>query len=335
MPLFCYISGLIITIVSDLAIANNVLRDNGGATAGFSLLLIWGIGFLYYGLSNYKKHLKWVTIAFFFVVGCLMLFSDPKFMEQVKIEEMVNADELSEDEHPYTEVGAGGAMMWTSGIFLLFTGSLEKKYAKENKKLKGNSNKTSGTAIPAGTTQTYSRISNQSVIVMKQADLDNLLYYKVPDVQNLSQFSMSDVDAISAIPVNKEKGTLFENYCARLLVLNGFSNVQVVGGTGDLGADIIAWKGRKKWVVQCKCYQSTVPYQAYQQTLSARITVGASEAALLTNSHFSKQTLRVAPEQQIYLWDRGKLQQFIDNANEVLRKKNGLPVINTNEKIHF
>ncbi len=135
------------------------------------------------------------------------------------------------------------------------------------------------------------------------------------------EFSMDDIDQISNITGKKMKGDLFEQYCARLLELNMFSNVQVVGGSGDLGADIIAWKGNRKYCIQCKCYSNTVPYHALEQTVTARKNVGASEAILLSNNYFSKQTRQIAPEHQIVLWDRDKLAKLIDNANAVLESK--------------
>ena len=80
-------------------------------------------------------------------------------------------------------------------------------------------------------------------------------------------------------------------------------------------------KGSRKCVIQCKCYQNTVPYHALEQTVTARKNVGAGEGIILTNNYFSEQTKRVAPEHQIYLWDRDKLQELIDNANEVVANK--------------
>ena len=138
------------------------------------------------------------------------------------------------------------------------------------------------------------------------------------DIEKITFFSMKHIDTISQIKGKKEKGDLFERYCAKLLEYNGFKNIQVVGGRGDLGADIIAWKGSRKFVIQCKCYQGSVPYHALEQTVTARKNVNAGEGIILTNSYFTEQTKTIAPEHQIYLWDRNKLQKLIDDANEVI-----------------
>lgn len=44
----------------------------------------------------------------------------------------------------------------------------------------------------------------------------------------------------------------FERDVARALILAGFEDVRVVGGSNDKGADILGVKGGKIWVVQCK-----------------------------------------------------------------------------------
>lgn len=44
----------------------------------------------------------------------------------------------------------------------------------------------------------------------------------------------------------------FERDVARLLIANGFSDVRVVGGSGDRGADVLGRKNDELWVVQCK-----------------------------------------------------------------------------------
>jgi superfamily II DNA or RNA helicase len=54
----------------------------------------------------------------------------------------------------------------------------------------------------------------------------------------------------------------FERDVARLLLHNGFSDVRVVGKTGDKGADILAEKKGELWVVQCKHTTTSYPPKA-------------------------------------------------------------------------
>lgn len=44
----------------------------------------------------------------------------------------------------------------------------------------------------------------------------------------------------------------FERDVARLLVCNGFEDVRLVGGSGDMGADVLGVKNGQLWVIQCK-----------------------------------------------------------------------------------
>lgn len=51
----------------------------------------------------------------------------------------------------------------------------------------------------------------------------------------------------------------FERDVARALICAGFADVRVIGGAGDRGGDILAVKGGKIWVVQCKHTSLSAP----------------------------------------------------------------------------
>ena len=62
----------------------------------------------------------------------------------------------------------------------------------------------------------------------------------------------------------------FERDVARLFLQNGFTEVRIVGGTGDKGADILAVKGGKLWVAQCKhTTTSPPPISAVDEVIEA------------------------------------------------------------------
>ena len=52
-----------------------------------------------------------------------------------------------------------------------------------------------------------------------------------------------------------------ERMIARLMEHSGFSDVRLVGGAGDKGADIVGVKSGKRWVFQSK-YRNTGPMDA-------------------------------------------------------------------------
>ncbi len=51
----------------------------------------------------------------------------------------------------------------------------------------------------------------------------------------------------------------FERDIARLLLMNGFDDVRVVGGRGDRGGDILGVRAGELWVVQCKHTTTSAP----------------------------------------------------------------------------
>ena len=133
----------------------------------------------------------------------------------------------------------------------------------------------------------------------------------------IQHFSMADIDAISVIENTTKKGKLFEKYVAQILEYNTYTDVSIIGGSGDLGGDIEARKANRKVIIQCKCYSGSVPYRAIQEVFSASRTRGGIPI-VITNSHFSKQSIDNAEIQGVKLYDREELQKMIEIANEVI-----------------
>jgi superfamily II DNA or RNA helicase len=70
----------------------------------------------------------------------------------------------------------------------------------------------------------------------------------------------------------------FERDIARLFLQNGFDDVRLIGGSGDKGGDILAVKGEKLWVTQCKYTSSTPPpLAAVDEVIEAGTFYGADK----------------------------------------------------------
>ena len=96
----------------------------------------------------------------------------------------------------------------------------------------------------------------------------------------------------------------FERDVARLMISNGFSEVRLIGGVGDGGADVLGLKANELWVCQCK-YTSTYPpktavaevvraariYQAQRMVVAVSRPVGSSFNAEL--ARYSRLGLHV------------------------------------------
>jgi restriction system protein len=106
-------------------------------------------------------------------------------------------------------------------------------------------------------------------------------------------------------------GPQFERWFARLLDSSGFTRVEVCGGAGDLGADVIATSPRgHRTVFQCKRYGRTrkVPSGQVQQFAgTCRAIHRADIAAIVTTAGFSQPARDLARRLGIVLVDRAVL----------------------------
>lgn len=79
----------------------------------------------------------------------------------------------------------------------------------------------------------------------------------------------------------------FERDVARLLIQNAFEDVRIVGGTGDKGADVLAVKQGKLWVVQCKYTADSYPdSHAADEVIEAARFYEADRLAIATSRPF-------------------------------------------------
>lgn len=109
---------------------------------------------------------------------------------------------------------------------------------------------------------------------------------------------------------DKMEGHEFEHYCAKLLKLNGFKNVEVTRGSGDHGIDILAQKDKKTYAIQCKCYSSNVGNSAVQEAYAGKTIYGQDIAVVLTNRYFTTQAKEEAKILGVELWDRDYLNKL-------------------------
>lgn len=108
-------------------------------------------------------------------------------------------------------------------------------------------------------------------------------------------------------------GNDFEYYCADILSKNGFQNVKVTQGSRDQGIDILAEKDGIKYGIQCKCYSSAIGNKAVQEAFAGKTYYGCHVAVVLTNRHFTRSAKQLSETNNVLLWDREKLESFIQN----------------------
>ena len=126
-------------------------------------------------------------------------------------------------------------------------------------------------------------------------------------VAQKGSFSVSDCDRMD--------GHTFEAFCADLLRKNGVEKVITTKGSGDQGVDIIAEKDGIRYAIQCKCYSSDLGNKPIQEVYTGKNIYRCQIGAVMTNRRFTPGGIEAAKATGVLLWDRRKLQQFIDNAN--------------------
>ena len=141
-------------------------------------------------------------------------------------------------------------------------------------------------------------------------------YYHACSVAGLSVKNSFCNNSIPMESVDKMDGHEFEFFCADLLSKNGFRNVEVTKGSGDQGVDILAEKDGIRYAIQCKCYSSDLGNKPIQEAFAGKSIYHCQIAAVLTNRFFTKGGIEAARMTGVLLWDRKKLQTFIDNAEQ-------------------
>lgn len=116
--------------------------------------------------------------------------------------------------------------------------------------------------------------------------------------------------------VDEMDGRNFELFTSDLLYRNGFENINVTQASHDFGVDVIAEKDDIKYAIQCKRYNGPIGVSAVQEVIASKSLHDCHVACVLTNSSFTPAAIELAKKNLVILWDRRKLQKFIDNAQK-------------------
>ncbi|MCW2265331.1 restriction system protein [Gluconobacter cerinus] len=103
----------------------------------------------------------------------------------------------------------------------------------------------------------------------------------------------------------------YERHCALLLEQAGW-NARVTQASGDQGADIIATKGGRKIVVQCKLYSQPVGNKAVQEIYTAKQHQQADEAIVASNAGYTIPARQLAATTGVHLLHHQELASFCE-----------------------
>jgi hypothetical protein len=101
----------------------------------------------------------------------------------------------------------------------------------------------------------------------------------------------------------------YEHHCALQLEKAGWST-RLTPATGDQGADVIAHRGGKVLVLQCKLYGSPVGNDAVQQVIAARQYQSADLAGVVSNQQFTRSAKELAEVSGVRLLHHEQLVSF-------------------------
>lgn len=108
------------------------------------------------------------------------------------------------------------------------------------------------------------------------------------------------------------EGRDFEFFCADLLQKRGFLDVEVTKGSGDNGVDILAEKDGVSYAIQCKRYDEPVGVKAVQEAYAGRDYYDKMVGVVMSNQYFTKNAVDMARKLKILLWDRGYLEEMLE-----------------------
>lgn len=112
-----------------------------------------------------------------------------------------------------------------------------------------------------------------------------------------------------------------ERDTARLLLHLGFSDVRLVGGSGDKGADVLGVKNGELWVMQCKYTSGTPPPRAVGEVVNAAQYYSASRLAVVlsrpaTDGVFAEVARYRRLGAEVDVIDSGRILKLVRQAPE-------------------
>ena len=113
------------------------------------------------------------------------------------------------------------------------------------------------------------------------------------------------------------EGHEFEHFCADLLRRRGFKDVIVTKGSGDFGIDILAERDGISYGIQCKNYSSPIGVKAVQEVYAGRDYYDCMVGVVMSNQYFTGPAVEAAKKLKIVLWDRGYIEEMLEEVDEV------------------
>ena len=158
------------------------------------------------------------------------------------------------------------------------------------------------------------KFANDEQLKMQLVEIRNKAYGA--NINEITEsFLQENLEPIPELDkIDEMDGRSFELFTGNLLRENGFENINVTQASYDFGVDVIAEKDDVKYAIQCKRYNGPIGVSAVQEVIASKSLHDCHVACVLTNSSFTPAAVELAKKNLVILWDRKKLQKFINNA---------------------
>ena len=105
----------------------------------------------------------------------------------------------------------------------------------------------------------------------------------------------------------------YERAVSELLAMLGW-NSRVTPGSGDQGVDVVATKGSRHIVIQCKLYSQPVGNKAVQEAHAAKGFEQAGEAYVVTNNSYTRSAQQLASSLGVTLLHHSQIKDYFGNS---------------------
>jgi HJR/Mrr/RecB family endonuclease len=112
------------------------------------------------------------------------------------------------------------------------------------------------------------------------------------------------------LEVDSMTGKEFEKFLDLHFSKFGYT-VSLTQDSQDYGADLILYKDGSKTVVQAKRSKNPVGIKAVQEVAGAVRHYKGNKGRVITNNRFTENAYNLAKSNEVELWDRNKLIEFI------------------------
>ena len=113
----------------------------------------------------------------------------------------------------------------------------------------------------------------------------------------------------------------FERFCSQTLQRNGYKIIKEYSVQERHGVDIFAELNGKTYAIQCKSYKNPIGSESVIEANSGKKYCGADMAVIMTNSTFHNQTIALARQYGVILWNGNKIRHLLWKADNKENKE--------------